>query len=525
MPYVINRWAGQPIVTVEDGTVTQTLDVKLIGKNYAGYGEIQNENFVHLLENFAGAQSPVNAISGQIWYDTTNKQLKFHTGEQVAGVKLWKTAGGVEYGPEPATASPGDMWYDVNSGQLKIRRTNAWAVIGPQAAGSGVTQMRSRLILGRAPGVGSSQPATNFSIIEATSGDSVVFVISSNEFTIAPAGTGPGGVNDPDNVISGFTIIKKGITLANINPSTGAPTNPTLADQTLVWGTSVLSRGLLVNSTVVEAEKVVTVENPDFKLSNFRTTFNDLGLTVGDADDLRISVTAQDDHPVIENLTGNALSFKVSSGTSSIKLEDKNLLPGANNQYNLGSSTLRWANIHATTFTGRATSAAALFYSGAPNAQNNLVVATESDTAWSVPIRDGNKAITATLFSGDALRARYADLAEKYLADAEYEPGTVVCIGGSAEVTASSLNNRAVGVVSTNPAFMMNTDLEGGTYVALKGRVPTKVIGSVKKGDRLVAADNGHAKTALSHEFANTFAVALEDSTEVGSKIVECLVL
>jgi hypothetical protein len=523
MPYVINRWDGQPIVTVEDGTVTQTLDVKLIGKNYAGYGEIQNENFVHLLENFASAQSPVNAISGQIWFDTASKQLKFHTGEQIAGVKLWKTAGGVEYGPEPTSASPGDLWYDTSASQLKVRRTNAWAVIGPQAAGSGVTQMRSRLILGRAPGVGSSQPATNFSVIEATAGDAVVFVISSEEFTIAPTGTGPGGVNDPDNQILGFTIIKKGITLANINPTTGAPTNS--SDQTLVWGTSVLTKGLLVGNTAVDANKVITIENPDFTESDVVTTFNDLGLTIGDGSDLRISVQALEDHPVIENLTGNSLSFKVSSGTSAIKLEDKNLLPGANNQYNLGSTTLRWANIHATTFTGRATSATALFYSGAPNAQNNLVVATESDTAWSVPIRDGNKAITATLFSGDALRARYADLAEKYLTDQEYESGTVVSVGGTAEVTASSLNDRAVGVVSTNPAYMMNSELEGGTYVALKGRVPTKVIGPVKKGDRLVAADNGHAKAALFHEFANTFAVALEDSIEIESKIVECLVL
>jgi hypothetical protein len=521
MPYVINRWAGQPIVTVEDGTVTQTLDVKLIGKNYAGYGEIQNENFVHLLENFAGAQSPVNAISGQIWYDSANRQLKFHTGEQVAGVKLWKTAGGVEYGTEPATASPGDLWFDTTSGQLKVRGTNAWTVVGPQAAGSGVTQMRSRIILGRAPGVANTQPATSFSIIEATAGNAVTFVISSSEFTIAPAGTGPGGVNDPDNQIEGFTVIKKGITLANINPTTGAPNN--LNDQTLLWGTSVLSKGLLVNNTVVNAGDVITIQNPDFRSASIPTTFSNNGFRVGAADDLRVLIS--NSTPIIENTTGNTLSFRVSSGSSTVTIQDKSILPGANNQYSLGSDLLRWSNIFATTFTGRATSSSALFYSGAPNAQNNLVAATESDTAWSVPIRDGNRAITASLFNGDALRARYADLAEKYLADQEYEAGTVVSVGGEAEVTACAINDRAIGVVSTNPAFMMNKDLEGGIYIALKGRVPTKVIGPVKKGDRLVAADNGCAKVALFHEFSNTFAVALEDNTEIGSKIVECLVL
>jgi hypothetical protein len=56
MSYVINRFDGQAISTIEDGTVDQTLDIKLIGKNYAGYGELQNENFLHMLENFASNQ-------------------------------------------------------------------------------------------------------------------------------------------------------------------------------------------------------------------------------------------------------------------------------------------------------------------------------------------------------------------------------------------------------------------------------------------------------------------------------------
>jgi hypothetical protein len=88
-------------------------------------------------------------------------------------------------------------------------------------------------------------------------------------------------------------------------------------------------------------------------------------------------------------------------------------------------------------------------------------------------------------------------LAEKYVADAEYTPGTVLIFGGDKEVTlANSFDStRVAGVVTTNPAYIMNSDCEGEHVVniALQGRVPVKVIGPVFKGDLLVSCDNGHA--------------------------------
>ena len=67
MAYTINKYNTDQLTIVQDGTLDQTTDIKLVGKNYAGYGEIQNENFVFLLENFAGANQPPRAIKGQIW--------------------------------------------------------------------------------------------------------------------------------------------------------------------------------------------------------------------------------------------------------------------------------------------------------------------------------------------------------------------------------------------------------------------------------------------------------------------------
>jgi hypothetical protein len=130
----------------------------------------------------------------------------------------------------------------------------------------------------------------------------------------------------------------------------------------------------------------------------------------------------------------------------------------------------------------------------------------------------------ANIFQGIASSADYADLAEKYLADADYLVGTVMTIGGEKEVTACTVGDRAIGVISANPAYMMNSGLEGGTYVALKGRVPCKVIGQVKKGQRLVAGTNGAAQAAYSNN-ADVFAIALGTSDEPGEKTIEVLVL
>jgi hypothetical protein len=158
------------------------------------------------------------------------------------------------------------------------------------------------------------------------------------------------------------------------------------------------------------------------------------------------------------------------------------------------------------------------------NVGGNYRTASTSATANTIVARDISGNISATVFSGTASAANYADLAEKYLADTDYEIGTVVAVGGEKEVTASKFGDRALGAVSANPAYMMNSELEGGTYVALKGRVPVRVSGAVTKGQRLVAFDDGTAVTAPSNS-TDVFAIALETSEDSGIKLVECVIL
>ena len=120
----------------------------------------------------------------------------------------------------------------------------------------------------------------------------------------------------------------------------------------------------------------------------------------------------------------------------------------------------------------------------------------------------GNDITNAGVFYGVSTTARYADLAERYAADAPYSEGTVVVFGGEAEVTAStSFAQRSVaGVVSTKPAVMMNSEAGNSQthpYIALQGRVPVKVTGTVKKGDILVASDVAGTATAWTNDDAD----------------------
>lgn len=154
----------------------------------------------------------------------------------------------------------------------------------------------------------------------------------------------------------------------------------------------------------------------------------------------------------------------------------------------------------------------------------NGMAASVPNVVSTIVARDAAGDIFVSVMHGTATSARYADLAEKYLADKEYEVGTVMMVGGEKEITACTWGKRAIGAVSANPAYLMNEGLEGGTVVALKGRIPVKVVGSIKKGDELIASDNGCAVMAVPH--ANrVFAIALESNDDTGVKLVECLIL
>lgn len=140
-------------------------------------------------------------------------------------------------------------------------------------------------------------------------------------------------------------------------------------------------------------------------------------------------------------------------------------------------------------------------------------------TPYSIACRDLDGNLNAVLFQGTATAAQFADLAEKYISDAVYEPGTVLEFGGKFEVTIAEDETRHVaGVVSTNPGFIMNNALEAvvsegerTVTLALMGRVPCKVRGKIRKGDLLVSGGAGFARPTIDPKIGTIIGKALED--------------
>lgn len=196
-----------------------------------------------------------------------------------------------------------------------------------------------------------------------------------------------------------------------------------------------------------------------------------------------------------------------------------------------GGNVLGGANVNATTHTGATVSVTGNITGG--NVLTSVLFVNTGNTTGAAIVNSGGNGVgnigSATGFFNiahvRATSAQYADLAEMYVADADYAPGTVLEFGGSREVTITSVTHSTLvaGIVSTNPSYLMNSTQAGEHVVpvALTGRVPCRVVGIINKGDRLVASDQPGVATALNTIFYQPGCIigkALEDysSSEVG---------
>jgi len=503
MAYQIDRYNNTILAVVEDGTIDTTTDLKFIGKNYAGYGEIQNENFLYLLENFSGANPPPRAVSGQGWYDSNATKLKFYDGNK------WRTTGGSETSDtEPTGLATGDFWWDTLNEQLYVYNGTRFILIGPQNAGEGVTTMLSATLLDTA-----SNP---HSVILAYVNDEVVQVISADEFDIGPS-----------NPVIGFDRIKQGITLVN----TMLGSNGITSSNHRFYGTASNADNL----GGISSDNFVSKINPEF---NVKSKFVDAGLSIGGSsgvysEDFKIYVDRLAgptlNHGILQHDTGastkisiktndnlGALTDVVSIGT--VSGTQLGITPGVDNAYILGSSTRKWQTVYATQFNGMALNAQNLKYD---NSDANLAAGSTASTPNSVAVRDDQGDIYANLFQGTATSARYADLAEKYSTAEELPAGTAVAVGvhDGHEVAPASASDFCIGVVSTDPAYMMNSEADG-QYIGLKGRLPVRVNGPVKKGQAVYAWNDGICRTTATNALVG---IALESNDNEGEKLVECV--
>ena len=126
MAYTINLTDGAVFATIADGTINTSSSMTLVGKNYAGYGEFLDENFIHLLENGSNTTAPSAPLTGQLWWDKTNNLLKVYNGS------IFKTiSAATASSTQPTSNVTGDLWYDTTNQQLKVYTGSSFIVVGP----------------------------------------------------------------------------------------------------------------------------------------------------------------------------------------------------------------------------------------------------------------------------------------------------------------------------------------------------------------------------------------------------------
>jgi len=290
MPYQINKFNGDRLVILEDGTLDSTTNINLVGKNFAGYGETQNENFVWLLENFAGGNAPGKPLEGQIWYDSISKRINVYTGTSwnlVGGTKISNTA--------PVDPAPGDGWYESDSGKFYVYDGTDFQFVGPETVvGFGNTRHISTSII---DSLGNTVP-----VIQTTINDALISITADRAFS-------------PLTPITGFTSFVKGINLSASSTINGNITGAANTANQLATTRNINGVGFNGSSNIT-----ITAATPEeLTAGNYitGTAFDGSAPITWDVDassnNIQNTVVARDGsgnfaaNTVIANLTGNTI--------------------------------------------------------------------------------------------------------------------------------------------------------------------------------------------------------------------------
>jgi hypothetical protein len=504
MPYIIKDYNSSNVrITIGDGTVDNSTSLNLVGKNVSNFGALQNENFLYLLENFAGSHTPLNPVPGQLWYDLTN--LNYYN----SGV--WAPLATITN--DKSSSQPNALYFDTANNQLFVNNGTTFTLVGPEGvAGRGTTRMFSTTLKG--------VDTKTHPVIKIIVDSETVGVISTTSFAV-----------DSSNLISGISYVNRGITLKNSTIDDFTINGRSLYSDLATTATNVGggTAGTLVYQSGVGVTGFINIGSPNTILtSNGSVPFwKDIGsVTVAKAANLSNGALGS-----IPYQTGSSSTVFLSSGTQGFLLTYGLTGPTWTSPtvFTVSSSTnARNANTAEQATTSTYASRAYASYNadyvpwtgvtnhpttiqgyGIQDAITQNDIANQAvNTATMVINRIGiDNGTLGTVYgqwslnAGSTFYATYADLAEKYLPDNDYESATVLSFGGNKEVTISShaIDTAVAGIVSTDPAYCMNKDLEGGVYIALAGRVPCKVIGPIKKGDLLVTSNIPGVATAISN--------------------------
>ena len=250
-------------IIVEDNTLNQETSISFPGKNYTGYGTAVNENFLHLLENFANSNSPSRPVEGQLWYDTSTgvDQLKIYDGT------TWIAASGVKKAtnqPAVANSSSGDLWVNTETQQLYLFTGASWILVGPDFSDGLLTGAQAESIVGT--------DDVTYSVLSIKIKNQTGIIISSQAFT-------------PKTTITGFT--------GGINAGMNLSATALVGTEALkYYGVSEKAENLVVNNSVVPATNFL--RNDAESSTNFQFNIkNDQGIVVGTSGQLGIQIENQ----------------------------------------------------------------------------------------------------------------------------------------------------------------------------------------------------------------------------------------
>jgi hypothetical protein len=231
MPYILKNSNGTTLTTVQDGSVDQTTALTFVGKNYAGYGQIIDQNLLYLLQNFSSKTSPAKVIEGQLWFDSAGKKLKVYDGlnfRSLSSTDISTT--------QPTAGQTGDYWFNPTNSQLLIKSSTGYVPISSSAGGSDSGPILSQ--------VRDTTSQLHYIIQNSINGN-IISITSNDAFSVGLS----------ESIVSTFPYIKQGLTLPNTNSATGisAANSQTGA---MVWGTS--ANALTANTLYTSANNTTT---------------------------------------------------------------------------------------------------------------------------------------------------------------------------------------------------------------------------------------------------------------------------
>jgi hypothetical protein len=359
MPYIIYKANGKILASIPDGSInTSATPLTFVGKNYAGYGQILDQNLSYLLENFSNNTPPNNPVIGQLWYDNVNQLLQVYNGSS------YKSLASFSYGiTQPLTGITGDLWFNTYQQQLYIYNGSTYLLVGPQTSQFAGTS----IVASESTDINQNQHySLNFTISDAN-GPKIVAVASKDEFNLTPT--------DP-LYNSNYTLIKQGITLPTSDPTNGNSISNSNEGAYYFWGTAATSRALVYATSAGQPAQVHYAE--EFLLTESLansigaasigqgpglTILFQQGVTIGSAKEFWIHTTGAVGGYIsqLSNQQGSQIDFQVQynyTSTTVLSVNGAALVPGFDNTGNvsnpgvdLGANNNIFQNLYVNTVT------------------------------------------------------------------------------------------------------------------------------------------------------------------------------